>query len=85
MLFYMYIIIFKQKITGFENLTNLNLSKTKVTIGGLRELFADCAFAKKLEILDLSYCAGVNGRTVFLDLQRKYYFKFLICFSGIVD
>jgi len=45
-----------------------------VTIDGLRELFANCAFAKKLQALDLSYCNGVNGRTVFLDLQRKYYY-----------
>ncbi|CAG8707725.1 13789_t:CDS:10, partial [Rhizophagus irregularis] len=56
-------------LQGFENLTDLNLSKTKVTISGLRELFANCAFAKTLEVLDLSYCNGVNGRTVFLDLQ----------------
>lgn len=73
--------MFKIKIIGFENLTDLNLSKTKVTISGLRELFANCAFAKTLEVLDLSYCNGVNGRTVFLDLQRKYYFKFVMCFS----
>ncbi|RIA82813.1 hypothetical protein C1645_834773 [Glomus cerebriforme] len=64
-------------IQGFENLSNLNLSNTKVTIGGLRELFANCAFAKKLEVLDLSHCAGVNGRTVFLDLQPLENIRFL--------
>ncbi|CAI2193693.1 9238_t:CDS:10, partial [Funneliformis geosporum] len=48
---------------------DLNLSKTKVTIAGLRDLFANCRFANKLEVLDLSYCAGVCGKTVFADLQ----------------
>ncbi|KAF0517373.1 RNI-like protein [Gigaspora margarita] len=36
---------------------------------GLRTLFADCAFASTLEDLNLSYCSGVGGKTVFADLQ----------------
>ncbi|RIB03067.1 hypothetical protein C2G38_2226131 [Gigaspora rosea] len=54
---------------GFSELRTLNLSKTKVTMNGLRTLFADCAFASTLEDLNLSYCSGVGGKTVFADLQ----------------
>ncbi|KAF0517374.1 RNI-like protein [Gigaspora margarita] len=53
----------------FSELRTLNLSKTKVTMNGLRTLFADCAFASTLEDLNLSYCSGVGGKTVFADLQ----------------
>ncbi|CAG8443511.1 12758_t:CDS:10 [Funneliformis caledonium] len=58
-----------QFIQEFNNLVDLNLSQTKVTMTGLRDLFANCRFASKLEVLDLSYCAGVCGKTVFADLQ----------------
>ncbi|RIB11744.1 hypothetical protein C2G38_2202630 [Gigaspora rosea] len=54
---------------GFNELRTLNLSKTKVIMNGLRTLFADCAFASTLEDLNLSYCSGVGGKTVFADLQ----------------
>ncbi|RIB23848.1 hypothetical protein C2G38_2170072 [Gigaspora rosea] len=54
---------------GFNELRTLNLSKTKVTMNGLRTLFAECAFASTLEDLNLSYCSGVGGKTVFADLQ----------------
>ncbi|CAG8581319.1 31497_t:CDS:10 [Racocetra persica] len=56
-------------LKDFGELRALNLSKTKVTMNGLRILFASCAFASTLEDLNLSYCPGVGGKTVFADLQ----------------
>ncbi|CAG8540281.1 1769_t:CDS:10, partial [Cetraspora pellucida] len=56
-------------LKDFRELRTLNLSKTKVTMNGLRALFANCAFASTLEDLNLSYCPGVVGKTVFVDLQ----------------
>ncbi|RIB23849.1 hypothetical protein C2G38_2170077 [Gigaspora rosea] len=55
---------------GFKELRKLNLSKTKVTMNGLRTLFAECAFTSTLEDLNLSYCSGVGGKTVFADLVQ---------------
>ncbi|RIB03069.1 hypothetical protein C2G38_820061 [Gigaspora rosea] len=56
---------------GFNELKTLNLSKTKVTMNGLRTLFADYAFASTLEDLNLSYCSGVGGKT-FLQTCNHY-------------
>ncbi|KAF0486652.1 RNI-like protein [Gigaspora margarita] len=49
-----------------RELRTLNISKTKVTMNGLRTLFADCTFASSLEALNLSFCPGVEGKA---DLQ----------------
>ncbi|KAF0486654.1 RNI-like protein [Gigaspora margarita] len=58
--------IFEIKLIRLRELRTLNISKTKVTMNGLRTLFAGCTFASSLEVLNLSYCPGVEGK---VDIQ----------------
>ncbi|KAF9301783.1 hypothetical protein BGZ74_006276 [Mortierella antarctica] len=51
-------------------LTTLHLSATKVTSAGLARVIAESAWKSGLHTLDLSYCQGIAGPSVLVNLQE---------------
>ncbi|KAG0082374.1 hypothetical protein BGZ92_011801 [Podila epicladia] len=57
-------------ILNLENLATLHLSATKVTSAGLARVIAESAWKSSLHTLDLSYCQGIAGPSVLVNLQE---------------
>ncbi|KAG0309204.1 hypothetical protein BGZ98_004504 [Dissophora globulifera] len=55
--------------SSLANLNMLHLSATKVTSGGLARVISDAAWKSTLQTLDLSYCQGISGPFVLINLQ----------------
>ncbi|KAG0254467.1 hypothetical protein BG011_005769 [Mortierella polycephala] len=55
---------------NLPNLTTLNLSATKVTSNGLAKVIAEAAWKSTLQTLDVSYCQGIAGSSVLVNLQE---------------
>ncbi|KAF8952373.1 hypothetical protein BGZ46_003500, partial [Entomortierella lignicola] len=55
---------------NLQNLNTLQLSATKVTSNGLARIISEAAWKSTLQTLDLSYCAGIKGSSVLVDLQE---------------
>ncbi|KAF9582791.1 hypothetical protein BGW38_010756 [Lunasporangiospora selenospora] len=51
-------------------LTTLRLSQTKVTSTGMARIIAESSWKSSLHTLDLSYCEGVSGSMVLLNLEE---------------
>lgn len=56
-------------LIDLENLATLHLSATKVTSAGLARVIAESAWKSGLHTLDLSYCQGIAGASVLVNLQ----------------
>ncbi|RIB16830.1 hypothetical protein C2G38_2188918 [Gigaspora rosea] len=54
-------------------------------MNGLHTLFANCAFASTLEDLNLSYCQGVERKTIFAGLKPLQYLRRLSLDSSALD
>ncbi|KAF9409312.1 hypothetical protein BGZ94_001998, partial [Podila epigama] len=57
-------------IQNLPYLSSLHLSSTKVTSSGLARVINKSAWKAGLHTLDLSYCQGVAGRSVLVNLQE---------------
>ncbi|KAI8595296.1 hypothetical protein EDD21DRAFT_448733 [Dissophora ornata] len=55
---------------NLPNLSTLLLSSTKITSGGLCRIIAQAAWKSTLQRLDLSYCNGITGPFVLVNLQE---------------
>ncbi|KAF9182229.1 hypothetical protein BGZ50_005062 [Haplosporangium sp. Z 11] len=55
---------------NLPNLTTLHLSATKVTSNGLAKIIAEAAWKTTLQTLDVSYCQGIAGSSVLINLQE---------------
>ncbi|KAG0199285.1 hypothetical protein BGX28_007427 [Mortierella sp. GBA30] len=57
-------------ILNLRNLGTLHLSSTKITSAGLAKIIAEAAWKGTLHTLDMSYCQGIAGSSVLLNLQE---------------
>ncbi|KAF9207997.1 hypothetical protein BGZ59_010843 [Podila verticillata] len=57
-------------VLNLENLATLHLSATKVTSAGLARVIAESTWKSGLHTLDLSYCQGIAGASVLVNLQE---------------
>ncbi|KAF9389246.1 hypothetical protein BGX21_000147, partial [Mortierella sp. AD011] len=57
-------------ILNLRNLNTLHLSATKVTTNGLAKIISEASWKSTLQILDVSYCAGISGPSVLINLQE---------------
>lgn len=64
-----------------ENLGTLHLSATKVTSAGLAKVIAKSAWRSGLHTMDLSYCQGIAGASVLVNLQGNHQSSSTICMS----
>ncbi|KAF0517365.1 RNI-like protein [Gigaspora margarita] len=55
--------------TQSSSVTKVSLRNCELITDNGFDCLQDCAFASTLEDLNLSYCSGVGGKTVFADLQ----------------
>ncbi|KAG0007215.1 hypothetical protein BGZ80_004931, partial [Entomortierella chlamydospora] len=57
-------------ILNLQNLNTLHLSATKVTTNGLAKIISEASWKLTLQTLDVSYCAGISGPSVLINLQE---------------
>ncbi|KAF9352997.1 hypothetical protein BGX26_009225 [Mortierella sp. AD094] len=55
---------------NLQNLNTLHLSATKVTTNGLAKVISEASWKSTLQTLDVSYCAGISGPFVLINLQE---------------